>query len=446
MESRVLPTSYERRRWAEHVCYGLIIVLNLCTWIDLNSVWIELPLIVNSAPEGWTLPSTLSLIISLANIFPVMVIVMRWRLGKRFSEIPFIYIIIIVGVIACVSIGLFWNHHTRIFGQDRSLALIVFVFALAMLDCTSSLVFCDYMRRFKPKYLQAMFMGESLTGTIPTIIALAQGVGGEVQCIRNNQTKMLEPLYTEPRFSVSVFFFLVTGIIGLSLVAFMLLRMTSIVHRAKASEYRSTECNPDTCEVLLKLKENRSNVRKLSLSTPNSMTAREFHILQAFNVVNSAVLYGCLPTLITYSLLPYGQKAFYYCSVLFPIAYPLSALYGIVRPTLSMTWIVLGSLFGSVFCAFIIFVAFQSPCPIWADTVHGGIVMIVAWFVSTFTFAYVRIASGNRIKLAWGKESGLFYFGVSVQMGIVFGVLPMYLLINVFEVLKDRQPCVTYCL
>ena len=163
-------------------------------------------------------------------------------------------------------------------------------------------------------------------------------------------------------------------------------------------------------------------------------------------MVNSAVLYGCLPTLITYSLLPYGQKAFYYCSVLFPIAYPLSALYGVVRPTLSMTWIVLGSLFGSVICAFIIFVAFQSPCPIWADTVQGGIVMIFAWFVSTFTFAYVRIASGNRIKLAWGKDSGLFYFGVSVQMGIVFGVLPMYLLINVFKVLKDREPCVTYCL
>ena len=193
MESRVLPTSYERRRWAEHVCYGLIIVLNLCTWIDLNSVWIELPLIVNSAPEGWTLPSTLSLIISLANIFPVMVIVLRWALGKRFSEIPFIYIIIIVGVIACISIGLFWNQHTRIFGQDRSLALIVFVFALAILDCTSSLVFCDYMRRFKAKYLQAMFIGESLTGTIPTIIALAQGVGGEVHCIRNNQTSMLDP-------------------------------------------------------------------------------------------------------------------------------------------------------------------------------------------------------------------------------------------------------------
>jgi hypothetical protein len=72
--------------------------------------------------------------------------------------------------------------------------------------------------------------------------------------------------------------------------------------------------------------------------------------------------------------------------------------------------------------------------------------MIVAWFISSFVLAYVRIASGKRIKLSWSKENGLFHFGLSVQMGIIFGVLPMYLVINVYELLKDRQPCVTYCL
>ena len=91
-------------------------------------------------------------------------------------------------------------------------------------------------------------------------------------------------------------------------------------------------------------------------------------------------------------------------------------------------------------------IAFQSPCPIWADTVHGGIIMIVAWFFSSFLLAYIRFASGNRIKLAWRKENGLFYFGLSVQIGVMVGVLPMYLVINVFQLLKDRQPCVTYCL
>ena len=94
-------------KWAENVCYILILIFNLSTWIDLISVWIELPLIVNSAPERWALPSILSLAISLANIFPILVVILRWRLGRRFSEIPFIYTIIVVGIIACFSIGLF---------------------------------------------------------------------------------------------------------------------------------------------------------------------------------------------------------------------------------------------------------------------------------------------------------------------------------------------------
>ncbi len=351
-----------------------------------------------------------------------------------------------MGVIACFSIGLFWKSTAYIFGVERSFALIAAVFALGMLDCTSSLVFCHYMRHFKAKYLHAMFFGESLTATLPTLIALAQGIGGETQCVENNQTKILEPIYSEPRFSVSVFFFLVTGIIAISLIAFMMLQMTSIVKLANADDNIHREENVDADEILLKVCDNNLKSRKISLSTPNSMTRKQYNILQWFNIINSGILYGCLPTLITYSLLPYGQKAFYYCSILFPVAYPLSAVYAIFRPTLSILWILIGSIFGCLICFFIIIIALQSPCPIWADTLHGGIIMIVAWFSSSFVLGYVRIASGNRIKLAWPDENGLFYFGLTVQLGIIFGVVPFYLIINVYGILQDRQPCITYCL
>ncbi|CAF0919390.1 unnamed protein product, partial [Didymodactylos carnosus] len=41
-------------------------------------------------------------------------------------------------------------------------------------DSSSSLIYFDYMKRFRPKYLNAMFFGESLTCFIPTLIAFAQ--------------------------------------------------------------------------------------------------------------------------------------------------------------------------------------------------------------------------------------------------------------------------------
>ncbi|CAF2125116.1 unnamed protein product [Rotaria magnacalcarata] len=432
-------------KWAENICYTLIIIFNLCTWIDINSVWIELPLIINSAPERWTLPSILSLVIGFANIFPLLVVALRWKLGKRFSEIPYIYIIIIVGIFACCSIGLFWNYTTYVFGAEHSVSLIGAVFALAMLDCTSSLVFCDYMRRFKAKYLHAKFFGESLTGILPIFIALAQGVGGEAQCIMNNVTLHVQPIYSEPRFSVSTFFFLISGIIALSLIAFMALRFTSIMKLAKADDQHWQQTSIESYEKLLVTKENSSESKKRSLSKANSMTEKEFFILQTSNVVNSAFVFGCLPTLVTYSILPYGQKTLYYCNILFPISYSLAALYGFIRPTISTFWIIMNSICGCLICAFIIVVAFQSPCPIWADTLHGGIIIIAAWCLSSFILAYVRVASGNRIKLAWKKDNGLFYYGLNIQIGMILGVVPMYLLINIYQLLKERQPCDIYC-
>lgn len=434
-------------KWAEHVCYILIVILNLSSWIDLNSIFVELPLMVIYAPEGWALPSVLSLVMSLGNVLPILVILVRWKLGSRFSEIPYIYIIIIIGVIACLAIGLFWNVRTFIFGKERSLALILAVFALSLLDCTSSLVYYDYMKHFKAKYLHATFFGESLTAALPTFFALAQGVGGETRCVFNNQTSILDPVYTQPRFSVSAFFYLVTFIVGSSLIAFLILQFSSIVKLANAESKIIEENIPETSEMVEKNNENFSTTtRKVSfLSTPNSMTKIQFYILQTLNVINSAIMFGCLPALVTYSLLPYGQKAFYYCSLLYPLAYPLSALVGFIYPTISTFWIIMGSLFSWLLGVYISTVAIQSPCPIWADTLHGGILMTTAWFVSSLVLAYVRLASGNRIRLAWPKESGLFNFGVSVQMGMFVGALPVYLVINVYELLYDRVPCVAYC-
>ncbi|CAF1578882.1 unnamed protein product, partial [Didymodactylos carnosus] len=220
---------------ASKCVYGLIIILNLSTWIDLNGLFIELPLMVQATPEKWTLPSTMSLVISLANIFPLTIIALKCWLGSRFTEIPFMYIIIGVGIIACTAIGVGWKITMFVFNAERSICLIIAVFSLAILDCSSSLVFLDYMKRFHTSFLTAMFFGESLTATMPTFLALLQGVGGEITCTRNNSvTNLFEPVYSEPRFSVSIFFFLLSGIITCSFIAFVILRWTLLVYIANA--------------------------------------------------------------------------------------------------------------------------------------------------------------------------------------------------------------------
>jgi riboflavin transporter 2 len=210
--------------------------MNLSAWIDLSGVFVQVPLMIPLTPEGWTLPSVLSICVCSTNIMPAIIIFLRWYQGKRFSEIPYIYMIIIVGIPSCFILAIFWQKTIFLFGRERSLWLIGSVFTLSMLDCTSSIVFFDYMKRFRIQYLTAVFLGEGLTGAIPTLLLLIQGIGGEAICVQGNNSTIFKPTFTQPRFNVTVFMLLITCIVVASLIAFLLLRWTNIVSLADAAE------------------------------------------------------------------------------------------------------------------------------------------------------------------------------------------------------------------
>lgn len=175
------------------------------------------------------------------------------------------------------------------------------------------------------------------------------------------------------------------------------------------------------------------------------MSRGVFLLLLILNTLNSTISFGCLPSLSTYALLPFGQKAFYYWSVLIPAAYPLALLFSLHWRTASNYSIVLQSIVNWLLAAFIFVVAGQSPCPWLADTVQGALMIISVWFFMSFTSGFLRITIGNRIKTEWVSDKGMFYYGGTVQLGLLLGTIPMYLLINVFSVFIDRKPCHTYC-
>lgn len=176
------------------------------------------------------------------------------------------------------------------------------------------------------------------------------------------------------------------------------------------------------------------------------MSQHVFILLLILNTVNSTISFGCLPSLSTYALLPFGQKAFYYWSVLIPIAYPLALLLSLYWKFTSNNLIVLQSIFNLLLSAFIFIIAGQSPCPWLADTSQGAMMIITIWFIMSLTSGILRITIGNRIKSEWTDDKGMFYYGGTVQLGLLLGTIPIYMLINVFGLFIDRQPCQTYCL
>ncbi|CAF3410791.1 unnamed protein product, partial [Rotaria sp. Silwood2] len=366
---------------------------------------------------------------------------------KRFPDIPYIYIIIIIGIVSCCVLAFSWHRTTYLFGRERSLWLIGCVFALALLDSTSSLVFFDYMKRFRIRYLTAVFLGEGLTGVIPTLLLLAQGSAGEAICAQSSNGTTLEPTFTQPRFSVTVYMLLITSIIIASLIAFLLLRWTNIVILADAVE--PTKFNENTPETTLETTENSPMVPVIdsfiSTKPVKHIATSSFIFLLCINTYNSFILYGILPALTTYSLLPYGQKVLYYFCVFSTLSYSMSILISLKWATVSVRMTIIGTIIGSIFAVFIIIIATQSPCPWWADTLHGAAVIVVIWLLMVFIIAYLRITTGNFIKADWSEEKGMFYFGITVQLGSFLGAIPMYLLVNVFDIFTDRKPCEVYC-
>uniref|UniRef100_A0A669C6G5 Riboflavin transporter n=1 Tax=Oreochromis niloticus TaxID=8128 RepID=A0A669C6G5_ORENI len=55
------------------VCHGLMALFAMGSWISVNSLWVELPVIVGVLPEGWNLPAYLSVLIAFGNLGPIAV-------------------------------------------------------------------------------------------------------------------------------------------------------------------------------------------------------------------------------------------------------------------------------------------------------------------------------------------------------------------------------------
>ena len=43
--------------------YVLVILFGIASWVDINGLWVELPILVQNLPEGWDLPSYMAIII-----------------------------------------------------------------------------------------------------------------------------------------------------------------------------------------------------------------------------------------------------------------------------------------------------------------------------------------------------------------------------------------------
>ena len=357
----------------------LACLFGLGSWVTICGLWVELPLIVPQIPEGWYLPSYLSVLIQLANVGPLGVTLAHRLCPGKLNEATLIYSIVSLGAVATFLMAFFWRETVEIGGTHRSVPLFVLTFLVSAVDCTSSVTFLPFMNRLPPVYLTSYFIGEGLSGLLPALVALAQGVG-VMHCVNvttvghaslpgnaslevdtqtgvalhsaNITTEMdsslfsngsvvmdaasagLVPHYQPANFSTEVFFVFLMTMMLVCLGSFLLLNVLPCVPCEPPSSARkgSREHNASKAEQKFMITSASTKLHCHSRFGTGRYSWPEvayiFFVLAWANALTNAVL----PSVQAYSCLPYGNITYHWSATMAAVANPVACFIAMFFP------------------------------------------------------------------------------------------------------------------
>ncbi|KAM8776009.1 solute carrier family 52, riboflavin transporter, member 3 isoform 1-T3 [Rhynchonycteris naso] len=462
----------------------LVCTFGMGSWVAINGLWVELPLLVAELPEGWYLPSYLTIIIQLANIGPLLVALLHRLRPRSVSEVPVIFAVLGVGAVACTLLAFLWNVTSQVQGSHHSVPFLALTFFLALVDCTSSVTFLPFMSQLSAHYLTTFFVGEGLSGLLPALVALAQG-SGLTACVNVTETSYAtsspyttsktstpqgndsaparsptgtapsvghqESRYLPANFSPFVFFLLLSFMMACCLAAFFLLQrhhrrwktsaedlLTSQVTLHSIRQLKEDLGPPDTRGPVGSSKDGGHLEEK---TAPHSAAQLCFiYVLVAF--VN-ALTNGVLPSVQTYSCLSYGPVAYHLSATLSSMANPLACFLSMLLPNRSLLFLGLLTVLGTGFGAYNMAMAVMSPCPLLQGHWGGEVCIVTSWVLFTGCLSYVKVMLG--VTLRDRSRSALLWCGAAVQLGSLLGALLMFPLVNVWRIFTSADFCSLQC-
>ncbi|XP_002734935.1 solute carrier family 52, riboflavin transporter, member 3-A-like [Saccoglossus kowalevskii] len=467
----------------ESILVGIFVCfVGMASWIDINGVWVELPLMVHVLPEGWNLPSYLIIIIQVANIGPLLFILIS-KLTKLQLEIPTNYIIISIGVVACSLLVVFWDKTTHLFGEEHSTALFVLSSFLAAVDCTSSVSFLAFMAMFPLKFMTPYFVGEGLSGLIPALIGLIQGGGGNSECLNTSYTNSTtnftsyQQIYYHPppRFSVEVFFSILVIMLSCSLISFVMLNHLPLAKRQmiqntdlKTKRMRGYDIVADntdegvSIEMVNKHKHstvteiNAENLKYGQIKTrlksaldaekikpKNAMSSWDWLLLMTIQMWTNALTNSVMPSVQTYSALPYGNIAYHLAVTLGQMANPLACLVVHLCPTRNNGIISLIAFLGTAAGAYAMSTALKSPYPYLCGSMGGEVLVVLAWIMLVGFLTYVKVMICVRCRD--NGRRALIWCGAVMQTGSLIGSIIIFPLVNTLHLFTISDPCSNTC-
>ncbi|XP_033216875.1 solute carrier family 52, riboflavin transporter, member 3-A-like [Belonocnema kinseyi] len=390
------------------IVHLLIATFGISAWIGINSIFVELPLLVNSLPEKWNLPMYLVIMIQVANIGPMAYILAR-KFNFNFPESYLIFALLLLGASMMSLLAFFYKKTLFFRGKEYSAVLFAATFFTALVNCSSSLLFMPYLRHFRESYLASYYVGEGLSGIIPSAIALIQGTGS--QC----DSEKIE------RFSPQYYFISIFIILLFSLIAFLLLDNLELVASEKVSENTENVARKD---------ENLNHKFESTLRI-------YFYILLGLMCL---LANGFLPGIQSFSSLPYGNITYHLTATLSLLANPIGCFLAVFFPPKS--WKIINWLSTVTFlnCSHVIYLAFVSPRPPLQYSVVGKVFVILSWILLIGLISYVKLALASIFRHE-AHSGNLFRIGIVMQIGSAFGAVLSLILSSFTKLLESYDSC-----
>lgn len=362
--------------------YFLVVLFGIGSWVAVNGVWVELPVLVAHAPEGWKLPSIFAVAIQIANVGPLLHTLFNALSPRKLRDVPVIYVILSLGIAGCGLMAFLWKETGYIDGNEHSIALICFVFLVAFVDCTSSVTFLPFMAAFRKEYMSALFVGGGLSGLLPSLLAIAQDIPEDKNNCANysqggNSSTWGSSSSDDLNFGTNVFFFGLMLMMIVSLLAFVGLNTLTFVKRERidfnlASADEGTiprEAMPVDSSQEIQMDNKNGNGYCTDDDCPEIGNCQRVNyptqlaFLLILQIWIHAFSNGVVPSIQTYACIPYGNRIYFLTLILSNVVNPLASLVYYWLPTTKVLFIGMLSAIYTSLVVYIVYVAALSPNP-----------------------------------------------------------------------------------
>lgn len=439
------------------VIHLLVILFSVSTWIGVNGIFIELPLLVNIAPESWNLPAYIVIVTQSANVGPAIYTFLR-KNKCELNESLCILCLLCLQVLAMGLLIFFYDEITIISGEKHSLILLISVFFNALVGCFSSILFMPYLRDFDDIYIISYFIGEGLSGVLPSIVALIQGVGERLEC---NTTEIISLNTSYVKFPGQYYFLFLTLVLVLSLVAFIILQYSSFVqnrkntlrdpnyftqrvHKVQLVDYKQhneldVSSNVWYVDHTLPKKENKEANYSLSKEANNLYAFRKIYL---YILIGICCFFsnGFLPSIQSYSCLPYGYLAYQLSITCAQFVNPLACFLTFWLKVSSIKIINCLSLICLIAGCYVICIALLSPTPPLQRSTIGIGLIILFWIILSGIVSYLKLIIVSLLKHI-SSSKALFDIGIVMQVGSASGAIISFVLINFTDFFKVYDSC-----